>query len=74
MMPSVLLPCCPAASDNLRQNVWLSGTAGQGTAPLRLVVQEDGAAVILDADDTPRWTTSTGLTQAVLTQRGAAGP
>lgn len=75
-----LLPaaCCapprcslPAASDNLRQSVWLSGTAGQGAAPLRLVVQEQGAAVILDADETPRWTTNTAPQQAVLMHRGA---
>jgi hypothetical protein len=67
------LPCCslPTASDNLRQNVWLSGTAGQGTAPLRLVVQAEGAAIILDAEDIPRWATNTAPQQAVLMQRGA---
>lgn len=48
-----------AASDNLRKSVWTSSTAGQGAAPYRLVVQEDGNAVILDADSAALWATNT---------------
>lgn len=50
---------CAAASDNLRQKVWMSSTGGGGAAPYKLVVQEDGNAVIFDGSGTSLWTTHT---------------
>jgi len=50
---------CAAASDNLRQKVWMSSTGGGGAAPYKLVVQEDGNAVIFDGSGASLWTTHT---------------
>jgi hypothetical protein len=50
-----------AASDRINQNVWMTRTAGQGAAPYRLVVEEDGNVMILDAGSTQLWATNTGV-------------
>ncbi len=39
----------------------MTRTAGQGAAPYKLVVQEDGNVEILDAANTPLWATHTGV-------------
>lgn len=54
-----------AASDNLRQAVWASGTAGRGVPPFRLVVQDDGNVMLFDGADAALWGTNTGGTSAV---------
>jgi hypothetical protein len=64
--------CTAAASDKMRGIVWMSATAGQGAAPYRLVVQDDGNVVIFDAASTALWATNTGGLQGVLVQATAA--
>lgn len=51
-----------AATDKLRQAVWMTSTGGEGAAPYRLVVQGDGNAVIFDASSTAMWATHTAET------------
>jgi hypothetical protein len=54
----------------------MSDTAGQGAAPYRLVVHDDGNVVIFDAASTALWATNTGRLQGVLGQAtaGSDGP
>jgi hypothetical protein len=49
-----------AASDNLRQAVWMSSTAGQGSGPYRLTVQDNGNVAVYDGTSSLLWATHTG--------------
>jgi hypothetical protein len=46
--------------DNLNQVVWASGTAVRGSAPFKLVMRDDGNAVIFNSQGEPLWATNTG--------------
>jgi hypothetical protein len=59
--PSLRPPCTQhAASDNLNQNVWVSGTSVRGAAPFKLVLHDDGNAVIYNGGGEALWGTNTG--------------
>jgi len=45
--------------DDNQKAQWKSGTEGQGEGKVRLVLQDDGNLVLLDASDTNLWATNT---------------
>jgi hypothetical protein len=52
-----MLFTCPAVLDNLNRVLWQSATQRKGTAPYRIVVQDDGVAALFDATNARIWAT-----------------
>jgi hypothetical protein len=52
------LLACAAVLDNLNRVMWQTGTQRRGTGPYRMVVQDDGVAVLYDANNARLWATN----------------
>ena len=56
---AILALSAPAVYDNGNVLQWTTNTAGRGTAPRRFIMQNDGNALIADANNQATWASYT---------------